>query len=208
MDRFQSIVVAVFCVLFTVSARADGARGFEDPVLLGQVMQGKILVEQVLAAKTEFKSTVRAYFNQVSPEAFTDLFTSHKEWVGLIPEIEEAKTLTANAGKTEFTYSMHLKIKYAIFNFDIYPEGKQTVVAGKDALSEWTLYNDITNYKDNFTQAGETVRLIPYQGGILLEDFIHVILATESSHAIAAKKEIEKKWIALLTAFRTKLGGR
>ncbi len=207
MDRIRTVVSLVFFVLMAVPAFSAPSRGFEDPVLLDKVMKGNIVVEQVMATKTEFKSAVRAFFNKVSPEAYTDLFTSHKQWIGLIPEIKDAKTLSASPDKLTFTYWLKMTIKYAIFTFDLEPEGKQTVTPGKDAISEWTIHNEITNYKDNLTVAEENVRLIPHQGGILVEDNIHVILAKESNQATTAKKEIEKKWISLLTAARTKLGG-
>jgi hypothetical protein len=206
MDRRFHYVSVVLSVVLSVPALAKG-RGFEDPVLLDKVMKGNIVVEQVMATKTEFKSSVRAFFKGVSPEAYTDLFTSHKKWIGLLPEIKDAKTNSASADKTEYTYWMHMKVKYAIFTFDIYPEGKQTIAAGKDAVSEWAIKNEITNYKDDLKLAEENLRLIPHQGGILVEDNIHVILAKESSQATTAKKEIEKKWVALMGAFRDELGG-
>jgi hypothetical protein len=202
MDKILRVISVVGFALCSV-----GLAGFEDPVLLGKVMKGSIEVEQVMATKTEFRNSVRAFFNRVSPDAYADLAMSHKDWIGLMPEIVDAKTTGANAGPTEVTYWLHLKIKYAVFNFDVYPEGKQTVTAGPDAVSEWTIHNEITNYKDDVNLVEEDVRLIPHQGGILVEDNLHVVLAKESPQASLAKKEIEKKWVALLSALRTKLGG-
>lgn len=182
------------------------ARGFEDPVVLDKVMKGNIVVEQVMSTKTEFKTAVRAFFKKTSPDAYVDLFTSHKKWIGMLPEIKDAKTNSVNATMTEFTYWLALKIKYSLFTFDIYPEGKQTVTRGKDALAEWKVLNEITNYKDQLSLAEENLRLIPHQGGILVEDNIHVVLVKASSQATTAKKEIEKKWIDLIGAFRKELG--
>lgn len=204
MNRIR---LGVSLFVFASVAFADVPKGFEDPVLLDKVMKGNIVTEQVMATKVEFKSVIRAFFKKTSPNAYVDLFTSHKKWIGLVKEIIDAKTTGANAAKTEFTYWLKLKIKYGIFTFNIEPEGKQTIAAAADAISEWKVRNEITNYKDQLKVAEEGIRLIPYQGGILVEDNIHVILEKESSQASTAKKEIEKKWTELIGAFRDELGG-
>src|SRR4051812_2168801 len=97
MDPIRNLVfIFCFSLVASVGTAEPGPTGFEDPVLLGKVMKGDIVVNQVSATKTDLKSVVRFYFNKVSPEAFVVFFTSHKRWIGLIPEIKDAKTLSAN----------------------------------------------------------------------------------------------------------------
>src|SRR5688572_27081780 len=94
------LLVSLACLsLFSMAGLGAVGRGFEDPGLLDKVMKGDIVVEQVMSTKTEFKTSVRAFFKKVSPEAYTDLFTAHKKWIGLLSEIKDAKTLSANADR-------------------------------------------------------------------------------------------------------------
>ncbi len=203
-----SLLLAAACLTFVAQAAHQAPpAGFEDPVLFAKLLKGNVVVEQLPSTKTEFRSVIRAYFNRVSPDAYADLYTSHKKWIGLLAEIKDAKTLSSNNEKTELSYWLKMKIWYTVLSFEIEPVGKQNIVAGKDAISEWTLKNEITNYKDSLTLAEESIRLIPYEGGILVEDNVHVVLAAETAFANTVRKEIEKKWSQLIGAFRKSLGG-
>jgi hypothetical protein len=204
--KLSSIGISLF--IFANSLAIGAPAGFTDAKLLKKIMNGSIVVTTVNDSSTEYRTYVRAFFDKVSPDAYVDLYTSHKDWIGLLPELKDAKTVSANADRTQFEYSLYLKVRYFGLPFDVYPEGRQTVTRGADALSEWKVHNLITNYQSDIKLGEEHLRLIPYQGGILVENEVHVAIHQSTIVSRVVKGELQKKFVTLVGKIRTRLTGK
>lgn len=197
----------VLCLLVLASSMtlADPPEGFEDPGLLAKVLNGDIVIEDIVDIPLEFRSYGRSYFDGVSSEAFVEGITDHARWPDLIGEVKEAKTTKINADQTEFDFWAHMIVNYLFFTYEFYPEGRQTISPAPDILSETKIYSVITNYQEEYKMLEMDTRLIPYETGILVEDDIHIVLVEESLYSDIAKKEAKKKYLELMTNLRKDL---
>ncbi len=189
------------------AAFADNIHGFEDPALLEKVMAGEITKEEVLATKVEFRTVFRAFYNKVAPQAYVDLATNHAKYPELFPEIKKAETTHVNAERTDWTYKLDVTFQFGIFIQHFYPEGHQVYKKAHDALSEAVLEHNITNYQQYLKTATETTRLIPYKGGMLVHDDVHVVLQKENSQSTMIQSKLLEEFERYQKTFREQLQG-
>ncbi len=194
-------------VLFSVSAMADVVPGFEDAAVFKDVMAGKIKVQELAATDTKATFVIRAFFPKTSSDLYVDLVTNHKEYPAMFSEIKDAKTLSANAERTEWTYWMDILITHLIFSQHIYPEGKQVYQRAADAVSEGVLTHTLSNYGEDMKEMVQKTRLIPYQGGILVHDYIHYESKKSSSFSGTIQKKLKEQFVRFMTVYRRKLSG-
>jgi len=212
MKNLHLLLCSIFCLALVAKASDLGGRvtdipGFEDPKLLARVMSGEIVLEEKVSTKTEFRSIVKAFFNKVSPDAYTKLATNHPKYPSLFSEIKEAKTVSVSTDQLNLDYWLHLKVPIGPFFYDAYPEGHHTIVSAPDAQSEAKLLNEVTNYKDQIKFAKQTTRLIPYKTGILVEDDIHFLLTKESAFSGTIKKKFKEFFTRFVSTMRKELQG-
>lgn len=192
----------------TAQDYADGPVGFEDPALLAKVMEGKIVMEDKVDTKVEFRTVAKAFFNRTAPEAYAALATNHPKYADLFTEVKKGETLKVSTDKTEFDYKLHLVFKVGPFSQDVYPEGHQKVTFGADATAEGRIDNEILNYKEEIKSATQVTRLIPYENGILVEDDVHVVLVKPSSQSGMIKKKLKEFFGQYVSTFRKELQGQ
>ncbi len=203
--------ISAFLVLglfsFVNAWAQDPPPGFQDQKILNNVLAGNIDTQSVVDTNLEQHVFLRAQFKKVSPEAYKDVSTDFEGYGDILEEVQTAATLKVNADKTEYDYSMDVVFQAGPFPFHVYPEGHETWMAPKDVTSEGKILNVITNYKETFKSATESVRLIPYDGGILVEDEVHVLLLKDGVTAAQVKSQLVNEFKRMLVAFRTKLKG-
>jgi len=194
-------------LLFAFSASAETISGFEDAKVLADVMSGKIKVEQVSGSDIESTFIIRGFFPKGTPDAYVDVATNHKQYPVWFSEIKEAKTLTANPERTEWTYMMDLVVKYLFITEHVKPEGKQVYDRPTDAISEGVVTHTIQNYSDVLKDMVEKTRLIPYEDGILVHDYIHYTLNKPTSFAETVRKKLKEQFVRFMTVYRTQVSG-
>jgi len=200
------ILGAVLCLSANL-ARAEGPAGFEDPALLESVMNGKIVFEDKLDTKVEFRTVGKAFFAKASPEAYAQLASNFEKYPQLFTEVKEGKTLTTSDDKLDRTYSLNLEVKVGFITQQVLAEGHQTLVPALDAISEYRILNEITNLKDQLKSATQVTRLIPHEGGFLVEDDVHVVLTKPSATSGMVKKKLKEFFGRYIATFRKELTG-
>ncbi len=196
----------LFLVLFaTRILLADAPAGFEDPALLAKVMQGKIVIEDKVSTSTEFVSVGKAFFKQTSPVVYSQLAVNYPLYPKMFEEIKEGQLLNSNAEKTEFDFKLHMEVSVGPFAYDVYPEGKHLLQLPQDAISEGKVVMKVTNYTEYLKRADQTTRLIPYEGGILVEDTVHVVLQKASSQGNIVKKKLKEFYNKYIDGMRKEL---
>lgn len=206
MNRLALSLLGLFAVT-AMAAPADPPIGFEDPALLGTVMDGKIVLQDKVDSKVEFRTVAKAFFNKVSPDSYVALAVNHPKYKDLFSEVKKGETTKISDDKSTYDYKLHLRISVGPFSQDVYPEGRQVITLATDALAEARIDNEIVNYKDEIKSAIQVTRLIPYQGGILVEDDVHVVLAKPSAQSGMIKKKLKEFFTKYVTAFRKELQG-
>ncbi len=191
--------------LISFSAVADTIPGFEDSALLKEVMDGKIKVQEVSTSDTQGTFVIRAFIPKASPEMYAEVATNHKEYPAMFSEVKDAKTKSVNSDRTEWTYWMDIQIKVFLFSQHIFPEGKQVFERPADAVSEGVLTHTVANYADTLKDMVEKSRLIPYEGGILVHDYVHYELQKPSSFADTIRKKLKEQFVRFMTVYRKKL---
>lgn len=204
MKRFLSISAALFLAL---PALADPVVGFEDSAVYNEVMNGTIKVEEVLGNNSESTFIIRGFFPKTTADLYVDVATNHKSYPSMFSEIKEAKTISVNAERTEWTYWMHVVIKVLFFSEHIYPEGKQVYSRPADAISEGVLTHTVSNYTDAITSMVERSRLIPHQDGILVHDYINYVLVKPNSNAKLIRTKLKEQFVRFMKAYRTATSG-
>ena len=201
--KISVVIVAIFLGRL---ALADGApAGFEDPKLLAQVLSGKVVVEDKVSTNVEFVSIGKAFFKGASPEAYSKLAIDYKLYPKMFEEVVEGKAIKNNAEMTELDFMLHMVVSVGPFQQDVYPEGHHNVMYPKDAISEGLIKMKITNYTEYIKDATQSTRLIPYQGGILVEDTVHVLLQNPSAQAGLVKKKLKEFYNKYITNLRKEL---
>jgi hypothetical protein len=189
-------------------ARANGVPpGFDAPGLMDRLMNGEIVLDETVNTGTEFEDFFRAYFDKTTPEAYGAIVTDYEKYPQLFDDMKDAKTTSVNADHTVFTYALTMDVTVGPFNETIYPEGKETLNLTPDANGESHITNAITNYQDYLNYATETLRLIPYKTGMLVEDDVHVSIKKQSAVSGMVKAQLQKQFQSYLTIFRTQLSG-
>lgn len=186
---------------------ADAPAGFQDPNLLKAVMEGKIVRQDVVNSKLEYRTVLRSFFRKVSPEAYASLAVNYEKYPALFSEIKEARMTSANAERTVFTYWADMLVKVGFFSTHVYPEGRHTIYPAPDTKSEARIVHEIINYQEDLEKAVQTARLIPYQDGILVEDDVHVKLRKDSIYSGAVKEKISGQMMRMTETFRRELKG-
>lgn len=182
-------------ILTSITYGADYPKGFEDPALMEKVMGGDIVVERVLDTNQEGKMIARSYFDGVSSDAYLDLATQYEKYPTIFPMVKKGQTLNVNPEKTVFGYKLDILVVYGVFSKMIYPEMKHTLIRAKGTSDESHLKNELMNYKKDVEFATQSIRLIPFEKGILVEDTIHAKAKQSSPYANAAKKKLIEVFI-------------
>lgn len=207
-SSFQALLM---CTLILTAGRAyalaSPPAGFEDPGLMSKVMAGEIVVKQLVDTKQENRTVLRSYFNKVSGKAYADLAMNYEKYPSLFSEVKEAKTTKVSQDRKETEYWMDMLVTVGFFTTHVYPEGKHTYTPGTTSASEDRMLHELTNYKDTLEFARETVRLIPYETGILVESDLHVKLVQPSAQASMMKRYLVNQFIKYTTTFRRELSG-
>ncbi len=192
----------IFLCLLALPAVAEPVTGFEDQVVLDSVMTGTVTVEEVLATDSESTFVIRGFFPKVTPDQYVDLATDHRKYPSMFSEIKEAKTTWVNSERTEWKYWMNIVIKVLFFTKTIYPEGKQVYSRPVNAIGEGVLTHTVENYADTLKTMIERTRLIPYQDGMLVHDYINYILTKSSSSAEMIRSKLREQFVRFLTTYR------
>ncbi len=184
---------ALFLVLSTSVYAADKPAGFENAAIYDAVMAGEIHESTVVDTKKESRRIFRAFFPKTSPEAFSDLATNHAKFPEMFPEILEGRTTKVNADRTEFESWMKVHVKVGPFSKTLYPEARQKIKRGADAISEWTMESELLNQKDSVEFVRGKSRLIPWEGGILIYLDSHFLLLQQAGLGMIKKKMMEQE---------------
>lgn len=198
----------IFCLavlVYVPALKAEVPAGFESPGLMARLEKGEIVLDEKISTKTEFLDVFRAYFNKVSPDAYAGLVTTYSKYPDMFDQIEEATLLTTNPDRTIFTYKLKMNVAVGPFHSTIYPEGRHTITL--NTIGESKVYNEITNYQDHLETATETTRLIPYQGGMLVEDTVHAKLKKANAASGMVKKKLQAMFKGFIKGFRKELHG-
>ncbi len=194
--------------LASLAFAQDPPTGFEDPVLLGSVMGGKVIYQDKIDTKIEFETVAKAFFTKTSPEAYAMLAVNHPKYPQLFQEVKEGHTTKISEDKLDYDYRLKLVIQAGFITQEVFPEGHQHLIPAADAISEYRIQNAITNYTDDIKSATQVTRLIPYDNGILVEDDVHVILQKPSAQSNIIKKKLKEFFSKYVLAFRKELTGQ
>lgn len=208
LGKLVSASSIVISFIFSLSLVADPApKGFEDPALLEQVLKGKIVTKEIVNTPTEVHTVIKSFFQAVSSDAYLDLAVDYPKYSQMFSEIESAHQLTVNADKTEYDCALNIKMKIGILEKKAYAELHQILTRSRDAISEAKFTQNITNNADKVVKAIQTTRLIPYSGGLLVEDDIHFVLTTEGAKGGVLKRYLKGLFDRYTSTFRTTLKG-
>lgn len=189
----KALSAFVLCILSIGVYAADKPVGFEDAAIYDAVMAGEIHEATLVDTKKESRRIFRAFFPKTSPEAFLDLATNHAKFPEMFPEVLEARTTKVNADRTEFDSWMKVHIKVGPFSKTVYPETRQKIKRGADAISESTMDSELLNQKESVEFVRGTTRLIPWEGGILIHSDSHFLLHQQAGLGMIKKKMMEQE---------------
>jgi len=206
----KALILSVFAFAFAMSSitfAGETPKGFEDAKLLGRVMNGEIVFTPIKDTAIEFRGYVRSFFNKVSTDAYIDLATNHARYPELFNEIKDVKSIGSNAAKTEFDYRATLMVSVGPFTQPVYPQLHQIIARATETLGEAHLAQTITNYADMIAKSLHKTRLIPYEGGILVEDEVSFTLAKSVLGAGTVKNKLKEFFNRYSKVFRKALSG-
>jgi len=199
-------LLGLMSVLSSWVMAADFPKGFEKPGLIEKLKAGEVVYEEVKSTQTAYTGIHRAYFYKVSPEAYVAEVTQHKKYPDHFTEILQGETTKIEKDHS-WNYWLEMVVKVGIFSFKVYPELHHVFTPGKDAISEAVLLNELTNYGEHVKTATQTSRLIPYEGGMLIEDTINVEVKTANSQSGTIKKQVKDFFGKYIKVFRKVLKG-
>ena len=185
MNRFLSWAAVFF---LSGLALAD----LNDPAEIQKLLQGTIIQKDTINTKKEFQTITKAFFKQVSADAYAALAVNYAVYPTMFEEVTEGKTIKSNHDQTEHDYWLHLVIYAGPFTEHIYPEGHHTIVRPIDGTSEGKVLNQLTNYPEYIDVATQQTRLVPYQGGILVEDDVHILMKDETVYSKLVKNKLKE----------------
>ncbi len=193
------------CTLTYLRGELPGGPAGFDAETLEKVLQGKTVIKNVINTKLELHSYIRAFFDDVIAQEYVELATDHPKFPTLFPEVKEGRTTYVNESKTQFEYALSMVIEYGIYLIPFNPTGIQKIKHGQDSVSESTIENEVTNYKERFEFIRQNTRLIPFQTGILIEEDVHMKMKKQIPDFV--KEELAKFYIRYVETFRTALQG-
>jgi hypothetical protein len=202
---FQLFVVAAFVQMS--SNAADIPKGFEEPGLMDRLLAGKIVTKRIVDTQTESKVLVRSFYKKVSTDAYIELAVNYPKYADMFQEVREGKLLKVNAEKTQYDYKLHVVASVGIITKHVYPEFRHSIGRAKTTLGEARVENLLLNYKDQMEIGAQSTRLIPFQDGILVEDFAHVKARGNTASAKAAKRKFIEFFLSYTKIFRDELKG-
>jgi len=209
MKNSSRFFILSVLVCLPAVVRADGVPpGFDAPGLMDRVMNGEIVLDETVNTDTEFQDYFRAFFDKTTPAAYGALVTDYEIYPQLFDNMKDGKTTSVNADHTVYTYTLTVEESIGPFTETVYPEGQETLQLTPDANGESHILNEITNYQNNLNYATETVRLIPYQTGMLVEDDVHVSIKNSSPATGMVKSQLQKQFQSYLSVFREHLQGK
>lgn len=185
---------------------ADAPKGFNDPALLAKLMKGEIVKTTLTENKLETKVVLRAFSNKTSTDAYIDLAVNHAKYPALFEEIQDAKTVSVDKDRMTYDWWMDRIVGSGFLSFHVYIEGTQKLTRAKEASGEAFVENKMKNYKEYVQLGTQNTRLVPYEGGILIEDTIYVKVV-EGAQGELIKGEMVKQFTRFLEVFRKDLGG-
>ena len=198
MPSLLCMILAFFSLSVTAT---ELSRDFSDPSTFDAVLNGEIIVEDQLDTGTVFLSVVRAYFFRTHPREYVELITDHPRWPELVKDFREGRTLDSNPEGTLFDWWLSMRVQFGLFHYEFFPTGRQTV---KERLGETTVHN-LLDGGEMVKIAEQRTRLVPYQGGMLLEDEIRVEIESPSPFASAAKREVKNRLVEMTRGARSVL---
>lgn len=205
MKALATLALAVFSLFSNHTFAADIPPGFEAPGLIDRLLAGEIVLEEKVNNKFDYQAYQRAFAPKASAEAYIKIAINHAAYPNYFKEVQSAKTTAQNADLTEIDYWADVIFKSGIFSYHLYPTGKQLITYAKDAVSESKIDNKITNYPDRIKVGQQITRLVPYEGGILIEDFVDVKVEPNQTGATTVKTEVTKHITRFMPAFRKAL---
>lgn len=209
MKSFKfSYLVLSFSLL---ASAGDLPAGFEKAGFIEQLKTGgKAVTEIPINAPTELIQISRAYYVGVKDETYVALVTDHPKYSLMFsdgsPRIRNALTLSSNKEKNQFEYALHIEVDGPFGAvYEVNPTGKQIISSSTAPQPEIKIVNDLTNYKAEFSLASQTTRIIPFAGGILVEDRVHIVLKKQTQTSAAMKKQLGILFGRFLETFRKEL---
>ncbi len=204
MKRIGLILSVATSLTFAMS---EPPEGFKDPKVLAGVMAGELITTTEIEAPYEGQKVVRSFFKKVSKDMYLALLVDYPKYPDIFPEVLEGKVLSVNPAKTEYDYWLKVLVKVGMMSQNVFPEGRHTINRGADLVSEATAMNVLNNYKENISIADQKIRLIPWEGGILVEDRVHVKAAKQDAMAKIAKQKFMEFFGSYTEKFRKELQG-
>ena len=190
-------------LLLTASILFSGApAGFESPGLIERLRKGETVKETRVDTRKEFHFVHKAYYRNVTPEAFAGLAVNHQRYPELFQEVVSGATLRVDHGAGQYDYRLHVRVDVGLFRQDAHPEGTHVVTK---APAEWKIANRVTNYPHYAEVADQRTRLIPWEGGILIEDEVHVRLKQNNPMSRLIRNKLHSFFSGYLTVFRREL---
>jgi hypothetical protein len=181
---------------------AEPPAGF-DAALLKRVMKGEIVLEQKIDTAREMKSVFRAFVPGASPEAYQKVVLNYEKYPSIFSDVLQAQT--RNTTPDSASYWIQLQVRVALFQREIELEGVHAIWYPKDAQSEGALLNTITNQEEYLEFATAYSRLIPWEGGTLIEDTVHLKLQPSVSFGSMLKKQVLQLFRKYIEGFRSVL---
>jgi len=225
MNKHLGIGFLFILLTFLVSdAFADPnlPKGFTKDIL-ARVMKGTIDTEKVgKETDLEFHQIKRAYFKGVDADEYLDKITKYKkEYIPLFKEVTNAKLLTGypknvrdKKGKLlyeEFVYEMELYVNIESYTSYFYPkysypQGRHRIYPPKE---DGTIHvtHEIINQEEKIHFVKQHTVLIPHEGGLLIQDDLHVKVKKDASYATTIKDYMKEFFTRYIETFRTRLGG-
>ncbi len=193
-------------LIFSATSFAGNPEGFDDATL-AKALQGETVLETLKDTGDEYHIFQRTYFANVSSDAYIELAVNHPKYVDMFDEVEAAQTLSINNDRTNFKYSLNLKVKVGFATFYMDGEGEQKVTYAPAPDEEALIKNTLVGHQDKVKHLYQNTRMIPYQGGILIEEELHLKMQKASTTNTMIKNYLKGFFSRYVVAFRKELGG-
>lgn len=177
-------------ILFVTSIATAAPVGFEDPALLARVMKGEIVYTTLVDTKLETKAVVKAYFAGVEPSEYYALTFDYGGYPKIFDEVKHGKLVKADYAAGTYDYQLEVETKVGLITMQDTALGRHTAKPAADPAQESLLHNQLLNFEEYVKSGLQNVRLIPYQGGILVEDTVHFQMKKSDMQTQMAKKKL------------------
>ena len=203
--------LGLLCLLvaaFAAPSFADNPpQGFTDPTLLQQVMSGQIVTQTISDTQYEANFIVRSFWDKVTTDRYQDAVVDYPHYPDVFEAVQEGDLVSVNADKTEYDYKLDILEQVGPISEDFYPTGHHSLVRLQKGVAEAHLNNTLTNYKDVLPTATQSIRLIPWQTGMLVEDTINLQANPQATGAALVKQRMEDFFQSYTANFRKALNG-